>query len=1208
MVRWLEANGYNVSYFTGVDSDRSGPKILEHKVFVSSGHDEYWSGPQRANVEAARDAGVHLAFFSGNEMYWKTRWESSIDGSGTPYRTLVSYKETHANAKIDPLTTVWTGTWRDPRFSPPADGGTPENALTGTLFSVDNQYESRQIVVSEAEGKLRFWRNTAAAALSPGGSLAFPAGTLGYEWDSEPDNGFRPAGLIHLSSATYNPPGELKDFGSTFGAGTVTHHLTLYRRNTGPVSALVFGAGTVQWAWGLDANHDLPGTPVSPAMQQATVNLFEDMGVIPSSLQPGLVITNVPADTTAPSSSIVSPVAGATLSVGSSITISGTASDTGGRVAAVEVSVDNGASWHPAAGGANWTYVWSPTTAGTVPLKSRAVDDSGNVQSVPTAISVNVIPATYTCPCSLWDLTTTPANLTAPEVPIEVGVRFRSGVDGFITGLRFYKGPLNTGTHSGHLWSNTGTLLATAIFTSETETGWQRVDLTPPIAITANTSYVASYHAPVANFSYDYDYFLTSGFDHPPLRAIQDGERENGNGAYGYGPAGTFPSATFRSMNFWVDVEFMPVDTAPVAVDDSYSTSEDSALTIAAPGVLANDTDADAGTTLSAVLVSGTSHGTLTLNADGSFTYTPAANYNGPDSFTYKANDGSLISNLATVSLTVTAVNDPPSFDSIANQTIGEDPGAQTLNITNISAGGGSDEAGQTVTLTAVSNDPSIVPTPVISGTGATRTLTYTPAPNANGTVTILVTADDGQSVNHTFSRTFTITVTAVNDPPVATDDGYSTADNTTLTVAAPGVLSNDTDVEHDALSVLLVSAPTHGAFSLNVNGSFTYTPSGSFNGTDSFTYRASDGQANSSVATVTITVVHVNLPPVVNAGSNQTITLPATASLAGTASDPDGTIVAVLWSKVSGSGTVTFSNGNALATTATFSTAGTYGLSLTAIDNSSASTSANVTVTVNAVVTNSALQFDGLNDRVAFGAAPALGATDFTIETWFMRQGPGIAVSSGTGGVVAVPLVTKGMAEAEGSNKDMNYFLGIDAKTGALAADFEEFGTVVPPAGNNHPIIGTTRITDGVWYHAAVTYDSTTGQFRLYLNGALDGSLNLTPGIRPRFDSIQHAALGTAFTSSGAFSTATPPANGAFQGLMDEVRIWNVARSGADISAAKGAPLLPPADRSDRPLGARRRHRNDGVRQRGHDERDARRLDAARGRRCAGLGGRHHV
>jgi hypothetical protein len=101
MVRWLEANGYDVSYFSGIDSDRSGSLIKDHKVFLSVGHDEYWSGAQRANVEAARDAGVNLAFLSGNEVFWKTRWESSIDGSDTPHRTLVSYKETHDVSKID---------------------------------------------------------------------------------------------------------------------------------------------------------------------------------------------------------------------------------------------------------------------------------------------------------------------------------------------------------------------------------------------------------------------------------------------------------------------------------------------------------------------------------------------------------------------------------------------------------------------------------------------------------------------------------------------------------------------------------------------------------------------------------------------------------------------------------------------------------------------------------------------------------------------------------------------------------------------------------------------------------------------------------------------------------------------------------------------------------------------------------------------------
>ena len=158
MVRWLERNGYNLSYSTGVDSDRRGAELLEHRTLLSVGHDEYWSQTQRANWEAARAAGVNMAFFSGNEVFWKTRWEDN-------HRTLVTYKETHANAKIDP-TAAWTGTWRDPRFSPPADGGRPENALTGQIFTV-NAGATTAIQVPAADGRMRFWRNTTIA--TPGG-------------------------------------------------------------------------------------------------------------------------------------------------------------------------------------------------------------------------------------------------------------------------------------------------------------------------------------------------------------------------------------------------------------------------------------------------------------------------------------------------------------------------------------------------------------------------------------------------------------------------------------------------------------------------------------------------------------------------------------------------------------------------------------------------------------------------------------------------------------------------------------------------------------------------------------------------------------------------------------------------------------------------------------------------------------------------------
>ena len=253
LVRFLEKNGYDVSYISGVDTDRNGAGLLNHKVFLSVGHDEYWSGAQRANVEAARDAGVNLQFLSGNEMYWRTRLEPSpVDGAAQ--RTITTYKETWANAKIDP-STEWTGTWRDPRFAAPANGGgRPENSLTGTLYM--SNFTDLPITVSAAEGKARLWRNTSLATLASGSSAQLAPHTVGYESDEDLDNGFRPEGLIRLSTTTGPVDQYLQDFGNTVKPGTTTHNMTMYRAASG---ALVFSAGTVQWTWGLDEVHDGDG-------------------------------------------------------------------------------------------------------------------------------------------------------------------------------------------------------------------------------------------------------------------------------------------------------------------------------------------------------------------------------------------------------------------------------------------------------------------------------------------------------------------------------------------------------------------------------------------------------------------------------------------------------------------------------------------------------------------------------------------------------------------------------------------------------------------------------------------------------------------------------------------------------------------------------------------------------------------------------------
>jgi len=191
-------------------------------------------------------------------------------------------------------------------------------------------------------------------------------------------------------------------------------------------------------------------------------------------------------------------------------------------------------------------------------------------------------------------------------------------------------------------------------------------------------------------------------------------------------------------------------------------------------------------------------------------------------------------------------------------------------------------------------------------------------------------------------------------------------------------------------------------------------------------------------------------------------------------------------------------------------------------------------------------LSFNGSTQYVTFGSAADLGASNFTIELWFMKTGAGLTTTTGTGGVTAVPLLTKGRGEADaGDNRDMNYFLGIDA-AGHLVVDYEEGASQASPS-LNHPVTGATVISNGVWYHAAAVYDGSA--LRLYLNGVQDGVVTGLAGRAPRFDSIQHAALGTALTSTGV-------AGGFFAGTVDEARIWNVARNQCEIQTTLNSEI----------------------------------------------------
>jgi hypothetical protein len=383
-----------------------------------------------------------LNFWSANEAYWAVRLERSrFEAAGTeaaePPRTLVCYKETQSISKLDPEPAEWTGTFRDARPINPR-GAMPENALSGTMFVANAQRHDALVVDSARFGRHRAWRGTAVAvAAQPeqagprgggvGGLRAEPPpvvmlpGLLGHEWDEDVDNGWRPAGLQRLSETTVDNVQALQDHGSTFDSGSATHSLVLHTRPA-PSRALVFGAGTVQWSWGLDGHHDVndpqrqnkyairvrehPEAPCAD-VQKLTLNVFADQGVLPHTLEPGLAeharYLTASRDAQPPEPY---DVAGFFDTAAKVVRVAGKAADAAsqdesgrGVVAAVEVSWDGaGARWHAAtlerlvAQEARWQLTWGdepwhalhgalpspPAGGGDVPIRVRATDDSGN--------------------------------------------------------------------------------------------------------------------------------------------------------------------------------------------------------------------------------------------------------------------------------------------------------------------------------------------------------------------------------------------------------------------------------------------------------------------------------------------------------------------------------------------------------------------------------------------------------------------------------------------------------------------------------------------------------------------------------------------------------------------------------------------------------------------------------------------------------------
>ena len=377
-----------------------------------------------------------------------------------------------------------------------------------------------------------------------------------------------------------------------------------------------------------------------------------------------------------------------------------------------------------------------------------------------------------------------------------------------------------------------------------------------------------------------------------------------------------------------VAVTVTPVNDQPVAVDDSATTPEDTAVTVS---VLGNDSDVD-GDTLTVTSVTQGANGTVAI-VGSQAVYTPASNWSGTDTFTYTIVDGNGGTGTATVTVTVTSVNDPPAAAN-DTATTPEDTAVTILVLTNDSDSDGG-------TLSVASAAQGAHGSVVVNGDG---TVTYTPASNWNGADTFSYTIDDGQG--GTATATVTVTVTPVNDQPVAVGDSATTPEDTAVTT---NVTSNDSDVDGDTLSVTGVTQGANGTVAI-VGNQAIYTPASNWSGTDTFTYTIVDGHGGTATATVTVTVTPVNdLPTAVNdSATTNAVTAIAIPVLAND-SDGDGGTLSVVSASTPANGAVVVNPSGTVTYTSTAAFSGTDTFTYTVSDGQGGTATATVTVTVKA-------------------------------------------------------------------------------------------------------------------------------------------------------------------------------------------------------------------------------------------------------------------
>lgn len=397
-------------------------------------------------------------------------------------------------------------------------------------------------------------------------------------------------------------------------------------------------------------------------------------------------------------------------------------------------------------------------------------------------------------------------------------------------------------------------------------------------------------------------------------------------------------------------------------------------------------------------------------DASGSLTFTPATNGNGTATITVTVNDGQAINNTSTrtFGVTVTPLNDAPSLNALNNLTVNEDATVQTINLSGISSGAANEA--QTLTLTATSSDPSLIPNPIVSYTSpnTTGSLSFTPVANANGTATITVTVSDGQALNNTTTQSFAVTVNPVNDPPTLNAiNGMTIAENAGTQIVNLGGIGSGAANETQTLSVTatssnpsLVANPTMNYSSPGTTGSLSFTPVANINGSVTITVTVNDGQATNNVVTRTfaVTVTSVNSAPTISSIPSQTVVSGA------------------------GSGPINFTIGD--------------------VETAAAQLSLSVSSSATAILPTANIVFGGNNSNRTVTLTPAAGQVGTANVT--ITVGDGAAASSTT------------------------FLVTVQAQTSQLSVNKSGAGTVTPDLSSAPLIVGqsyTVTATPAVGY-----------------------------------------------------------------------------------------------------------------------------------------------